>query len=175
MAIFPSEVTDDEVPAYLVGVEGLPDELAALAEAADFRRLNVGELKRLTAAVAKAAQRVRNAREHRVGNSQQILLTFGGNSPGNSNSGRSGLPYAKRREIIRLVEDGRMSDSQISRECGIHLTTIIKIRKQVAGEIPTPESPYVRCGGCGALIDLKKAKQCTRCLAEKTAHSKRLR
>ena len=93
---------------------------------------------------------------------------------GNSNSGRRGLPHAKRREIMRLIVDGRMTDAQISRECGVHVTTIVRIRRQILGRIKTPEPDNVRCPGCGALIVItsRSPKQCLFCLQEKTVMPK---
>lgn len=153
-----------KVPDYLLNAPGLPDELAVLVIELGTREPTTEEEKTLRPEIDQAAWRVRQAREKAKGEEQ---ADDDANAPGNSNSGRQGLDYANRREIIRLVEDGRFSDLEISRRCGVHNTTIIKFRKQLTGEIPTPESPYVRCGGCGALIDVRKAAQCMKCLLEK--------
>lgn len=59
----------DETPEYLrgPGFEGLPDELAQLAEESDARRLTISESVRLRYGIRAAMQRVLAARRARDG------------------------------------------------------------------------------------------------------------
>lgn len=93
---------------------------------------------------------------------------------GNNNSGRGGLPHAKRREIERLILAGRLKNAQIARECGIDVSTVSRYKRRMRErqESSTGEPPDLadrgctRCGSCGGLL-VAEATFCLRCLQEK--------
>lgn len=87
---------------------------------------------------------------------------------GNSNSGRGGLPRAKRREVERLIRAGAMKKAQIARECGVDVSTVSRYKRQLReAEGETSELATVRCGGCGGLV-LVAVGHCVACLQRKT-------
>jgi len=93
---------------------------------------------------------------------------------GNTNSGRGGLPRAKRREVERLLRGGLMKKAQIARECGVDVTTVRRYQQQAAAGggsnvegAADAQQATVRCGGCGGLV-LVSVGHCIACLQTKT-------
>lgn len=89
---------------------------------------------------------------------------------GNTNSGRGGLPYAKRREVERLIESGRLKNAQIARVCGIDVSTVSRYKRRIKlqsqyGEEPMEEPNTMRCGSCGGLL-LATEEYCRACFQE---------
>lgn len=91
---------------------------------------------------------------------------------GNSNSGRGGLPRAKRLEIERLIA-ARWKNAHIARHVGCDVSTVTRIKHRVleseergvgSGEL---EADTVQCGGCGGQV-LVSVGYCIRCFQEKT-------
>lgn len=101
---------------------------------------------------------------------------------GNTNSGRGGLPHAKRREVERLLVDGRLKNAQIARACGVDVSTVSRYKRRLrergasseergaSGEEPE----NVRCGSCGGLL-VPTAEYCLACYQEKTIFAPRRR
>lgn len=67
LPMVPMDALPQELPEYLRGVEGLPAELAELAEASETRRLTAAERRRLARGIRAACRRVLDARRRRDG------------------------------------------------------------------------------------------------------------
>jgi hypothetical protein len=97
-------------------------------------------------------------------------------SMGNSNSGRGGLPRAKRRELERLLAAG-WKNAHIARHVGCDVSTVSRIKRRMRdastgsaqGSAQGEESQQenVRCGSCGGLL-AAGYDHCVPCLLRKT-------